>query len=271
MRKRNLFYAFAVTPLLMGASGSKVSPLTVDRLPVCNDAAGEYLVYQSGGLTCRTVSGGGGFATPDCTNAQQPGPLLTSTRGTGDIAGVSCTPRGQSGGAIDVTRLVDIEKKITDLTTLITTIENTPASGISTFAGNTTMSYNGNFVAASAGSDNGFVGAAKVCEAQYGAGAHMCTSLEIYESAVKGVIGSTKNIAKAWVYFPAWNNPVAGSNDPLQGQGDTCGSLTYPTGDLRWTGIAVSTGALRTTRWGVRFHGGSEAPCNAPLPIACCK
>ncbi|MCS6913795.1 MAG: hypothetical protein NZ890_11215, partial [Myxococcota bacterium] len=76
---------------------------------------------------------------------------------------------------------------------------------------------------------------------------------------------------KAWVYAPSWKSPLGTNTDGTSGLGDNCGSYTYETAHLQWSGVAVSTGILNTTRWGVRFHGGSAALCNAALPIACCK
>lgn len=265
MNKRNVFRnlgtALIFVPLLACGTDGAGGGTGDGTIPTCG--TGQALSTNAKGqLICKDLPKGT-VSLPSC---------MTGQALTGNDKGVSCTnlnDGGQDDPAI-VTRIDKAESSITMQETKISMLANRPAS-IRTYVGNTTASFNGNFVAAAAGSDNGFVGAAKVCENQYGMGARMCTAEEIYFSAVKGAISSTKNITKAWVYFPAWNNPIAGSLDPLQGAGDTCGSLTYPTGDLKWTGVAVSTGALRTTRWGVRLHGGSEAPCNAPLPISCCK
>ena len=51
--------------------------------------------------------------------------------------------------------------------------------------------------------------------------------------------GTITKIDRAWMFFPNWLNPVAGSQDSLSGQGDTCGAGTSPTGDRNWKGTAV--------------------------------
>jgi hypothetical protein len=109
----------------------------------------------------------------------------------------------------------------------------------------------------------------------------MCTVYDVYYSVVAGKIKDTDTINKAWVYQASWKNPGGSAPTPSNQEGDAgmsdnCGSYTYPTGDVRWTGTAFAWqvipyhGAANTK--GLKFFGGSaQAACNQSYPIACCK
>ena len=265
MRKRNFLYTLALaTPVLMGA-GVLDSELTVDKLPACK--SDEYLIFRSGGLSCGTITSSTSIQPPDCT-----GKLLT-IRKNGDVSSLSCVDKGTSGGSIDLTKLTNLESSVTTLGTLVNEVKNGPRGAAAVYQGPTTDKQIGNIL--KGGDDNALVSAAKLCAAQYGAGAHMCTPHDVYESVLAGKLSSANNLTeKLWVYAARGNNPIAGSSSALQGLGENCGSYTYPTGDKNWSGTAITTGTITETgRWGVRFHTGSEAPCNTNgnYKIACCK
>src|SRR5206468_3499916 len=135
----------------------------------------------------------------------------------GDVSSLSCVNKGTTGGAIDLTKLTALETLVTTLGTKITNLQNNAPSGGATFVGVTTAAankLNGNM---QNGADNGIVGAAKACNAEF-AGSHMCTAYEIYDSVLKAKLSSTTNISSlAWIYFPSWNNPISGSLLPNQG------------------------------------------------------
>ncbi len=123
-----------------------------------------------------------------------------------------------------------------------------------------------------ANADIGLASAAAYCADDFGAGAHMCTVYELYGSVASGVIAANMTIPKSWAYFPAWQNPLVGAQNPLGGMGDNCGSYTYPTNDRKWSGIAVEWKTnFQGDANGFWWHGGTEALCNVQLPIACCK
>jgi hypothetical protein len=269
MRKLNGLYALALAPLLMGA-GSTSSALKVEKFPTCNED--QYLVYRGGTLACETVAAGASIALPNC-NAK--GELLTRKAGSGDVgSGLTCAPKGQSGGAIDTTLLVNLETKITNLTTIVNNIKTGTGGPAPTYLGNSTATTKGNFL--KAGDDNSIVSAAKLCEATFpGKSAHMCTVQEIYDSVVQGKITSAMTIPKAWVYFTSVKNSLAGATDPNYSFGNNCAGYNYPTADQKWTGVAFSTAKIAyNNQWAVRFHNGLDAttgaPCNVALPVACC-
>jgi hypothetical protein len=136
------------------------------------------------------------------------------------------------------------------------------------FVGVSNTMVNGNITS---GAQRGLSAAAAICSGQFGMGARMCTSMDIYNSVAKGVIKDNMTINKAWVYQAAWNTPLAGAQENLAGVSDNCASMTYPTGDRGWAGTAFawqnSTHGFRS----IKFFSGAEARCSATFPIACCK
>ena len=127
---------------------------------------------------------------------------------TSDGQHASCTYRNDDDPAL-VDRINDADSKIIDYETKLAAAANRQGTG-RVYVGNTTATSYGNLHALDYRADNSLAAAAKVCADQYGAGARMCIVQDIYLSAVRGTISSTKNIAKAWVYAPSWNNPTAG-------------------------------------------------------------
>lgn len=135
------------------------------------------------------------------------------------------------------------------------------------FVGLTAATSRGRISAA--GADVGLASAGALCAGQFGAGARMCTTQDIFQSAVAGKLGSAP-IEQAWVFAPSWGQPVAGSERAIGGFESNCGSLTYPTADLGWRGLSFAfrpdpAAALK----GVQLRAGTA--CSSQLRIACCR
>ncbi len=273
MRKNHIAYALAAAPLLLGAgfAAEHTSSLTVNALPVCAD--GQYLQYKGGTVACVTLAGGG-TVLPNCAAQSQ---LLTSVK-NGDVASLGCIAKGQ-GNVSDaqVTQVTQIETKLNTVVDIIKMIQNAPAAAAAVWVGNTPNATKGQIQ--HAGNPDGIIAATATCNDAY-AGSHMCTTYEMYNTAIAGKLKMTDTIAKAWIYAPAHHEPIGTpSNANLAGGGeaDNCGSYTYPTADRVWTGTAVEWKILPTGGVGFVFSSGgnttagTSAYCHDPLPIACCK
>lgn len=152
--------------------------------------------------------------------------------------------------------------------TQLTCVTATPSRAL--YVGNTTAVTNGRIQAA--GTPTGLRSAAKLCSYQFGAGAHMCTMQELYDSVLSGALNENNTMAAAWIYFPSWNEPTAGAALAGNGQADNCAGYTYPTADLKWQGMTASWDTIAaTSAKSLIWKGGSQASCNMSLPIACCK
>jgi hypothetical protein len=120
----------------------------------------------------------------------------------------------------------------------------------------------------------GVAAAATLCQQveACGAGARMCSVYDMYQSVATGAVTAAQNIPKAWVYMASWQFSGAGGADQYAGLSDNCGSFTYPTGDRKWYGTAVTwandTAGDKTLQF---FAGPNGAACSSVLPIACCK
>jgi hypothetical protein len=144
------------------------------------------------------------------------------------------------------------------------------------YVGLTPTAVNGAMDSGNGQNPKGLASAATLCTNTYGAGAHMCSVLEIYESAATGVFTQQADVAAGaggWVYMEGWNGePVAGgaASEPGAGLTDNCASYTYPTGDRFWKGTAF--------QWATQTFSGIKMPklnvavgCATKLPIVCCK
>jgi hypothetical protein len=259
-----------------------------------------FLVACGGGLnTSPVVLPAGGLVFPDCADGElisvgadktlgcAPAPtgkltpqncltgqVLTSENGT-----FKCVAVGN--GTTDATIVARIMNAQSQLNQINNTVNNLKAGGGGRakylgITGNTKGRItSGNKVGVSA--------AAELCAGAFNGSptAHMCTVYEAYEAVATGQIKDTDTIGKAWVYMVGWNNPGGSAPTPSNQEGDAgmsdnCGSYTYPTGDVRWTGTAFAWqiipyhGAANTR--GLKFFGGSaQAACNQSYPIACCE
>jgi hypothetical protein len=175
----------------------------------------------------------------------------------------------------------DLQAAITNVITKTTSLQNQinnfgGGGGAAKYCGQTTGTTPGRIT------NNGAVGvaaASQLCNAvaACGAGAHMCTVYELYESASAGVITQAQTISKSWAFMAAWNNGP-GSTEPTAGMSDNCASFTYGTGDQAWRGTAFKWDPRNNGEKVLKFFTGPTgtgntegAGCAEVLPIACCK
>lgn len=109
------------------------------------------------------------------------------------------------------------------------------------------------------------------CAAELGAGAHMCATREMFGAVLNSTLNPQDDVPKAWLYMPTWNTPAAGAEQPLSGLGDNCGGYTDGTVNHGWTGMAVDWSVSVYQERVLHFNSGPLAPCDQPLPIACCR
>jgi hypothetical protein len=226
-----------------------VTPVSGPTVPTC--AAGDVLVSNgSGGLACS------GTLTASVTTLQSTVTALQSTVSTLQ------------------TSVTTLQTSVTSLQTRVTTLESAGSGIHNRYLGLTTVTTTGTI--SSAGSDVGIKSAAAICAAQYGAGTHMCTREEIYESVAAGSSAFTAltTVAAGWVWAPAWNEPVGAVSiaTPGTGTGDNCASYTYNTADTNQRGATMEWKPWAVGRpAAILINGGALAACNAARPIHCCK
>ena len=253
---------FLGTALLLAACGSEGAGGggggTTLTLKQC--AAGQVLSTDSSGqFVCRDLPKGA-VSLPVCD--KDTGAV------TSDGKALSCTDRNvaDSNVASATTRLNTIRDKIADLSNRTTVVQG-KGGGAAVFIGTTTNTYKG-----AIGDANGNIGvaaAANNCVAQFGAGAHMCSVYEIYNSVASGKLTVQTTVAESWVYMAAWRQ-VSGATDPSDGLNENCAGFTYPTGDKKWYGTTFQWGQVTFTgRFAPKFVG--DVACSDLKPIACCK
>ena len=258
--------AWMFAPLLVacgseGAGGST----TLVMIPACAAKPGSVLSTDStGNLICKELPAGA-VSLPNCKPDSE---ALTSDGKT-----VFCTNRNNETNE-SRTALENISKAetlVTDYGTRINALGTGPGAK-ALYVGNTTATSNGRIDGKGGATDFGLQAAAKICAAQFGAGARMCTVYDIYHSITGGKIPQNVDIPKAWVYMQSWKTPIAGPTEPTAGLNDNCAGYTYPTGDKKWVGTAFSyANVAGTGNYAPKFFSGADAPCNVALPIACCK
>ena len=263
-------------------------------IPSCT--AGQVLTSSNGAFQCTMV-----VTAPTCTAGQvlgamngalvcvTPSPGLTvPTCAAGDVL----VPNGAGGLACSATlaasvatlqstvstlqsSLTTLQTAVTSLTTRVTALESAGGGGIhNRYVGLTTVTTTGTI--SSAGSDVGIKSAAAICVAQYGAGSHMCTREEIYESVAAGssAFGALTTVLPGWIWAPSWDEPVAAVTiaTPGTGTGDNCASYTYNTADTNQRGTTMEWKPWAAGRSpAILINGGNLAACNTTHPIHCCK
>ncbi|MFO0577655.1 MAG: hypothetical protein U1A78_26925 [Polyangia bacterium] len=241
--------------------GPGCDPPSELRLPVCAD---------------RQAIGFDDSGTPSCQelgSAGDPPPLLACSRDE------ALTIENRGGGAVrcvqrtDATGLQAAGEQAAALSDELAqaagALAEVRSRAVATFAGLSQQLATGRVASF------GLVGlpaAAASCEAEFGAGAHMCSPYELHLSASLGVIRPADVIARSWVYFPAWNRSAAlTSVDRDAGLGDTCAGFINFTSYLGYRGVILEWTTLPTGATGFVFHGGDDARCYNRLPIACCR
>lgn len=210
---------------------------------------------------------------PSCQELGQhgdPPPLPVCTRDealTLEGGAVRCVQRSNATG------LQAIGEQAADLTAVLDqalrALDGVRPRAVATFAGLTKRTSTGRTVF---GGQVGLRAAALSCEQEFGAGSHLCTPYELHLSASLGVIRPTDVLERSWVYFPAWNRSTALVNaDRDAGLGDTCAGFIYELSATGYRGVQLEWTMLPTGATGFLFHGGDDARCTSPLPLACCR
>lgn len=211
-------------------------------------APGEVLVASNDGWQCQSLGSSSNVAIPQCNTGER---LLVQNRV------LQCAV--QSPGAAD---------RIAAVTQALGPLEQLQQSLGSLFVGLTTATTVGRIEFP--GADPGLLAAKARCAAEY-PGSHMCSVFDLYSSVAAGRLKSTSQMAKSWLYFPARNTPLHPPSPTEDGLSDNCAGYTYGADDQGYSGMAVEWTKLPTGSVGFKFHGGSNAPCSAALPIACCQ
>ena len=267
----SLTMALAV-PLLSGCPGNSVGSMVVVppggiTLPNCDDGQ---LIAVDGqrNMNC-TQALTAGLAPPDCSAGQNL--VLNAYDGK-----LECMPKATGGSNTTLTSVIN--KVVSDTATIEQTINSFKAGGSAAkYCGQYSAAQNPN----GAISSNGVTGvsaAANLCSQVQGcgAGAHMCTVYEMYESVASGTITSAMTISQSWVHMQAWQHN--GGDTANNGLNDNCGGWTYPTADKAWYGTTVEWKAASTGPKALHFASGTGAQtaparsprCSERFPIACC-
>lgn len=229
-------------------------------LPDC--APGQVIGFASdGAAVCQSLGMDGALSPiPACTYDE----ALTV-----DADGVHCAPRTNATG------LRDLELQVQELSNRVRQISNaldqlgSLANGSAVYVGSTMRTTRGRIFDDVGGL--GIVAAASLCSQSFGQGSHLCTPYELHRSASLGLFAN-KQMARAWVYFPAWNYvPTLLGSDRERGLGDTCDGFLYDTAADGYRGVTASWGMLSSGSPGFSFTGGNDSACYNLFPLACCR
>lgn len=240
--------------LLLGADEERI--VFEGPLPACRK--GEFMTMRNG--------------EPLCTDLVRP--LIT----TPDCSGLLAAPRAYttdwtcqgkvSLGKTEVDRLPSDIQRAKDAQRVLQEKRVTPF-GQTRLVGVTAKKSTGRM--ARAGIETGLLSANALCADEFPA-AHMCSGYEIYDSVTAGVITPARPLDRAWVFHPSWKAPLPGAQNAAEGLADNCASYTYDLDDRGWSGIAAEFSLSTSTfQFALKFAGGTQAPCSALMPIACCK
>ena len=232
--------ALLAVPLLLAAAATRrfnqswLVPGGI-TLPDCTD--GQLIAVAADRTMSCTQALTAGLAPPDCNTVANS--ALNAYDGI-----LECMPKGAGGTNAGLKTIINKVKMDTD------TIEST-INQIS--GGGAAAKYCGQYgkpIVNDAGNPNGAItgnngvtgvaGAANLCQTVQGcgAGAHMCTVYELYESAAAGTLPAT--ISQSWVHMQSWVHNQAAQVPSANGLADNCSGWTYPTGDKLWYGTTVS-------------------------------
>lgn len=250
MRLRPWFFLGALT-LLMGSDGVDQ---TLDDLPACGPNT--YLIYRSGKLVCEP-------ALPSC-----PGQLLHAGPGA-TLSSLSCVPKlADALTATERQRVQQIDTDLQQIDAQLTAAGVGPVPS-ATFVGQTTTKTTGRIVFG--GRPAGLPSANAMCAAEQGAGTHMCSARELFGAVLNGTLSQMRSVPPAWIYMPTWNTPDPAAQEPLSGLADNCGGYTEGTASPKWSGMAMDWSESVYMERVLQFDSGPLAPCDASLPVACCK
>jgi hypothetical protein len=250
MKKPSLLLLGCVSMLL----GSDGGGLTSADLPACGPNT--YLAYSGGQLVCAP-------SLPSC-----PGQLL-ALGPTVDLSALHCVDKYDDAfTAAERQRVTALQAEVQSLQNELTQLTGV-LGGTTGFVGSTRTTTVGRIQYP--GTPAGLPSANALCAAELGAGAHMCTLGDLVGGVLNATFDPNSDVSKAWFYMPTWNTPLHGAQEPLSGLADSCGGYTDGTADNNWAGMAVEwILGYRDIRV-LYFDSGSLAPCDQPLPVACCR
>jgi len=263
-----------------------------------------------GGTTTGAVIPEGGLVFPDCKDGQLLGidanrgyvcvsvatttsaaPVCTTSQAlTVEGGALKCVEKGTGSTTTELgNQITALEAKYTNLNNKVNDLK-TPSGVGSQFVGLTDVKFSGKIV----GPTNqvvGVGGATDACKVKFGAGAHMCTPMELYLSAATGNPAFTKDttMAQAWVYMIGWNRNLGvsgvgspASEDDYAGLGENCGAFTQGDSTKGWVGTVASwslstynstNGALagQDNMKTMQFTINAQTTCDKPYPLTCCR
>ena len=251
---KSRFLLLVPLTLLLGADDDRV--VFEGPLPACRK--GEFMTMRNG--------------EPICTDLVRP---LIKTL---DCSGLLAAPRAYTTdwacegkvflGTTEVGRLPSDIQRARDAQRVLKE-KRLPAVGQTRFVGVTAKKSTGRM--ARAGTETGLLSANALCADEFPA-AHMCSGYEIYDSVTAGVISNGWPLVRSWVFHPSWKAPLPGAQNADEGLADNCASYTYELDDRGWSGIAAEfSRSASSSYFALKFAGGTQAPCSALLPIACCR
>lgn len=266
----SLTTALLAVPLLVGCGNNSTGTIvTVPAggitLPDCLD--GQLIAVDATRTMSCTQALTAGLAPPDCS--------VVANSALNAYDGIlECMPKGAGGTNAGLKTIIN--KAASDTATIENTINSIKGGGATAkYCGQYNLGGTNNPNGAITGGNGitGIAGAANLCAGVQGcgAGAHMCTVYELYESVAAGTVTAAMNISQSWVHMSSWQ--WNGGNAANTGLNDNCGDWTYPTGDRAWYGTTVEWKAAITGPKALHFAGASSTAgisCASRFPIACC-
>lgn len=251
--------------LLAGCDGRLLDASAL-ALPDCQD--GQLLtVNPDRSLSCVSVLAKQ-FPPPVCNPVTQ---VLTSElRYQPAVVTARCVARG--AGISDqptINRISDAATAVANLATSFNNQQN--FSGRSLYVGRSSQPTKGQIFFNAV---EGLRAATKLCEADYGLSAHMCTPFEIYNSVVAGdILDGTADAGPSWVYMEGYNDPTGmgliGGSEPYAGLMDNCGGYTSSLQSTKWRGTTFLFAKNGGTDRVPQFN--ANTACYTMQPIACCR
>jgi hypothetical protein len=261
--------ALLVAPLLAGCGNNGGGTTTVPTGGINLNCSNPGSLLDPSG-NCVTPPAGNLTVTASCTSTQ-----ALSTK---DGVTTYCVEKGNGVTTAGLTaRINQDQTSITNLKNQLTQVSS--AGGKAYYVGVTNLAGGGTkgVIIDAQSTTQGLVGAAAICSAQFGAGAHMCSVMEMYDSVANAdnppIAGkpdqfnpATNSAGNAWVYMEGWNKQTAAPTDPTAGLNENCAGYLYGTGDQSWQGTVVNwtAGPPLVLRFNI-------SGCATANQIACCK
>ena len=232
-------------------------------LPDCRD--GQLIALDSQRTLFCTAALSGKLKLPDCSRV--PGSVLNAYDGV-----VECMPAGAGGTSAGLK--TTLNKVQTDTDYIETTLNqlSSQSGGAAKYCGQYSAAPNPNGAITGRNGVTGVAGAADLCQSVSGcgAGAHMCTVYELFESAAAGTLPAT--ISQSWVHMQSWQHNSAAQIPTASGLADSCSGWTYGLDDKLWYGTTVEWKNAASGPKALHFASGpGVVACSAHFPMACCR